>query len=147
MCKKGLATDEVLLDEIQEELHAIHEDLYFEASEPHEGVSEFIITAERKSELFPLVDAAIAAAPTLAGWKFTALKPPQGFEFVINLDGVELDPSGLWFLPLTGGANDQHLRSARWGSESESAQEGDNSSRHVDSPGNGTRGAPGSRVP
>jgi hypothetical protein len=109
LAKKDIASKVGLLDTVQDELHDIDEGLYFELSEPQDGVSEFIITAEGKRELFSVVEAVIAAAPRVAGWQFTALIPPMGFEFVIDYGGIKLDPNGLWFMPLTEGANDQHL--------------------------------------
>ena len=38
--------------------------------------------------------ALVAAAPALDGWSFVALKPPMGFDFTLEADGVELDGVG-----------------------------------------------------
>jgi hypothetical protein len=100
---------EQLLDEIQQKLHAIDKHLYFEVSEPHDGINEFVITAEGNRELFPLVDRMIALAPRLDRWKFTGLRPPMGFGFRINYETIDLDPEKLWFMPLTAGANEEHF--------------------------------------
>jgi hypothetical protein len=100
---------EELLDEIMEQLHEIDEGLFFEVSEPQEGICDFVITAEGRKELFALVDRVIAAAPSLRGWSFTALKGPMGFGFAINYGKVHLDPKELWFLPLSAGNDGERL--------------------------------------
>ena len=92
---------EDLLDEILKNLQLIDERLYFEISEPFDGINDFVITAEGKRELFPLVDCIIAMAPKLNRWTFTALKPASGFEFSTQYGETTLKPSELWFLPLS----------------------------------------------
>jgi hypothetical protein len=96
---------EELLDEIMNRLHAIDPGLYFEVSEPHNGVNEFVVTAAGKKELFPVVDEIISLAPKLDAWEFTALKPASGFGFHTQYGEVTLKPDQLWFLPLTAGPN------------------------------------------
>jgi hypothetical protein len=103
------ASREKPLDEIMEHLHEIHEGLFFEVSEPQDGICDFVITAEGRKSLFSLVDEIIAAAPSLKGWTFTALRPPMGFGFAIDYGKVHLDPDELWFLPLSAGENEDHL--------------------------------------
>lgn len=74
--------------------------LWFEMSDIIDDVREFVITAEGDIELFPLVDAIVAAAPDLSGWKWVATKPAMGFDFVTEYDGLRLEPMSMWFLPL-----------------------------------------------
>jgi hypothetical protein len=74
--------------------------LWFEVSEPDGGDREFIITAEGHTDAFPLVDTIVARAPRLAGWRFVALKPPMGFDFVTTYEAIRFDPRSMWFLPL-----------------------------------------------
>lgn len=100
---------EELLDEILEHLHEIDEGLFFEISEPQDGVCDFVITAEGCKDLFALADEVIAAAPSLKEWTFTALRPPLGFGFAIDYGNVRLDPEELWFLPLSAGADGEHF--------------------------------------
>jgi len=61
---------------------------------------EFIITAGGKISSFPLAEALIADAPQIAGWKFTALKPPFGFAFTTTFQGTRYEPQAMWFLPI-----------------------------------------------
>lgn len=100
---------EELLDEILERLHEIDEGLFFEVSEPKDGICDFVITAEGRKNLFALVDEVVAAAPSLKEWTFTALRPPLGFGFGIDYGNVHLDPEELWFLPLSAGENGEHF--------------------------------------
>lgn len=102
-------TREELLDEFLEQVHEIDNGLFFELSEPDDGLNELVITAEGKRELFSLVDQVVAAAPKLNGWKMIALRPPMGFGFTINYEGIKLDPEKLWFVPLVAGRTGQHF--------------------------------------
>jgi hypothetical protein len=60
-------------------------------------------------EDFPLVKAIIACAPNIRGWSFIALKPPMGFDFTTNYEGILFDPSSMWFLPLVSNSRPQEL--------------------------------------
>ena len=100
--------DEKLLDEITEELHKYNENLYFEFS-THDEINEFIITAEGDSEHFDSVFTLIDSAPNIKGWKFIALKPAMGFEFITSYEGVDYNSDDLWFLPLSGKSNPKVL--------------------------------------
>ncbi|MEW6747815.1 MAG: hypothetical protein AB1486_34260 [Planctomycetota bacterium] len=93
-----------VLDELLQRLQRIDRHLYFEIctnSDPH----ELIVTAEGRQELFPLVDAVVAAAPRVEGWVFIALKPPMGFAFETSYEGIMFDPRSMWFLPLESPSN------------------------------------------
>ena len=93
-------TSDAFWDTALEKLKAIDEGLWFELSKPDGREREMIITAEGDEELFPLVDAMVACAPTVRGWKFIPLKPPGGFHFKTTYEGIPLDPKKMWFQPL-----------------------------------------------
>lgn len=82
------------------QLQLVHRGLRFEMSDPVRGRREFVITAEGDSKLFPLVDALVAAAPSMDTWTFVALKPAMGFDFTHQYEDVLYDPKSMWFLPL-----------------------------------------------
>lgn len=66
-----------------------------------EGPTEVVFTADGDADLFEEVYALVAAAPALPEWQFTALRPGQGFEFNLDLDGEEQIPADtLTFEPL-----------------------------------------------
>lgn len=81
-------------------LKQIHPGLWFEISDLVDGAREFVITAEGNSELFSLVDMMVATSSPLCGWRFVALKQASGFEFTTEYEGLRLDPSAIWFLPM-----------------------------------------------
>jgi hypothetical protein len=91
------------------QLKSLDGHLWFELSSNVDGTREFIITAEGHHEAFPIVEAIAAQAPKVQGWKFIALKPPMGFEFVTNYEGIPFDPNVMWFLPLKRGSNRHDL--------------------------------------
>jgi hypothetical protein len=93
-------TDEPFLDEIQSELHHFCEHLWFEIGGHPSGPLEFIVSAEGNSEYFEQVNSLVSQAPRVEGIEIIAFKQPQGFDFVTNYDGAEIDPSMCWFLPL-----------------------------------------------
>ena len=84
----------------RQKLQSFHNDLSFELSDPCEAGREFVITAQGNSALFALVDAIVARAPKLRGWRFIALKPAMGFDFVTEYETIRFDPRSMWFLPL-----------------------------------------------
>lgn len=97
-------SDDIILDQLLEQLHQYNEHLFFELSTNFEE-KELVITAEGDSEQFDSVRNLIAKAPNVKNWKFTAFRPPLGFDFKTEYDGVEYDPQQLWFLPLDNKAN------------------------------------------
>ncbi len=96
--------DEGMLNEILRNLHSYDENLYFEIS-THEEVKELVITAEGDAAHFESVRRLISEAPDINNWIFVAFKPPMGFDFVSEYEGVTYDPSKLWFLPLVSESN------------------------------------------
>jgi hypothetical protein len=102
-------SDDPLWDTALARLRAVHASLAFELSDPVEGVREFVVTAQGNAELFPLVDAMIAAASPRVGWEFVALKPAMGFDFITTYEGVKLDPREMWFMPLTSSSRPADL--------------------------------------
>jgi hypothetical protein len=61
---------------------------------------EVIVTSNRESDLFPVIRGIISESPRLANWRFIALKPPLGFDFCIDSEGLTIDPHKLLFEPL-----------------------------------------------
>ncbi len=86
-------------DDLLRAIQQIDKRLYFEMC-VNATPCEFIVTASGHTEVFPLVEAVIAAAPSLRGWAFVALKPPMGFDFKTKYEGITFDPKEMWFLPL-----------------------------------------------
>jgi len=98
-------------DEIEQRLSEIDKRLGVEISGPAEP-REMIITAWSDPSAFAAVRELVAAAPALPGWRIIALKPPRGFEFGIDLDGLKVDANELRFEPL-GAPEDPKLLGIR----------------------------------
>jgi hypothetical protein len=100
---------EDLLNELLSALHAYNDQLYFEIGRDDDDRGrELVITAEGNAEHFDAVQALVADAPSIPGWRITAFKPPMGFAFGTRYEDVELDPAACWFLPLVN-QNDPKL--------------------------------------
>jgi hypothetical protein len=97
--------DDALLDEVQAALQRYSPGLWFEMGGHPDGPMELIISAEGDSDYFDDVRRLVAAAPDTRGWRFIAFKPPQGFEFRTEYEGVVVDPADCWFLPMQSKSN------------------------------------------
>jgi len=64
------------------------------------GGREIIITAYSDRELFPTVHQIVDKIPNVPGWRFVALKPPRGFDFVISLGNNKINANVLSFSPI-----------------------------------------------
>jgi hypothetical protein len=93
------ADGQTVADTVEERLSEIDSRLGVEVSGPAEP-RELIITAWSDPSAFAAVRELVAAAPPLPGWQIIALKPPRGFEFAIDLDGLKIDANELQFEPL-----------------------------------------------
>ncbi len=101
--------DDALLDELQAELQAYSPGLWLEMGGHPDGPLELVISAEGDPDYFEDVRHLVAAAPETPGWRFVAFKPPQGFEFRTEYEGVIVDPDECWFLPLQSKSNPASL--------------------------------------
>lgn len=90
-----------VLDEMQAELTKYRQGLYVEVSDEEDGVREIIIHTAGKKALFKDVEALVNAAPSIERWSVIALKPPRGFDFVFDSEGLTLEPSQMWFRSLS----------------------------------------------
>jgi hypothetical protein len=107
-----------IVDRIYETLCRVDKRLGIEISEPDlSGVREMILSANGFRELFSAAEELVSAAPELVGWRFIALKPPRGFDFVYRQDGQVLSPSEWSFLPLRDDENNLGLQIFIPGSE------------------------------
>ena len=101
--------DAPLWDAVLEQLHRVNPDLWFEVSEPYRGECDFVVTAAGRSDLFPIADALIDEAPRIPRWRFIALKPAMGFDFITTYEGKKFHPSEMWFLPMDNPAKRAQL--------------------------------------
>lgn len=88
---------EARLDEIGERLSKVDDRLAFEFLGNPTGEREFIISADGDSEVFPIVQNLVDAAPPIDGWKIIAFRQRKEMGFSIKMGDVDLGPEQLWF--------------------------------------------------
>lgn len=92
--------DDPVYDTILASLQKIDPGLYFAfCTEP--GANEFIVTAEGKEELFPLVEEIVREAPRVEDWQVFALKPKLGFPETTRCQDVEVAIEAVRVLPVS----------------------------------------------
>ena len=95
---KGTDIDGRFMDKVIPRLHQLNEHFYCLAGKYDERNVEMVVSAEGDIKSFVFVEDLIAAAPTLPGWKFTALKPGLGFaEIRIGMNGYEFSSGNISF--------------------------------------------------
>jgi hypothetical protein len=79
-------------------LEAIQGTLYCETGMCSDTMAELVISAQGDVKSFVFVEDLVALAPTLANWKFTALKPANGVEEMrIKMEGYTFDNENIHF--------------------------------------------------
>lgn len=94
------ATDnERLLAEVKPRLGQVAPGLAFLMGRTGEGPWEFIVSADGREERFPLVDALVAAAPHVPGWRITGFRPrwPVHPDTVIGYRGEQVRYGDVWW--------------------------------------------------
>jgi hypothetical protein len=89
-----------LIGDFLETLHSYCEGLFFKMGGQPGQKMELIITAEGNQEYFEKVEELVSSAPDLDDWIIVAFKPPMDGDFIIEYEGLELDSSEIYFLPL-----------------------------------------------
>lgn len=101
--------DDPVYDTILDALQRVNSGLYFAfCTEP--GANEFIVTAEGKEELFPVVEEIVREAPNVEGWQIFALKPKLGFPETTRCQDVEVTIEDIRVLPVSDPAGGLELR-------------------------------------
>ncbi len=95
-----LTLDDSFWDLALEQIKKVDEYLWFELSRESHPAREFVVTAQGHVSSFPIVEKLVGLAPSIEGWAFIALKPPQDFRFTTTYEGARFDPRQMWFLPL-----------------------------------------------
>jgi hypothetical protein len=86
------------LDKISPKLNQLREGFFFLTGMYSDDTAELILTADGAIRNLVFVEELVAAAPQIAGWRFTALKPPAGKEaYKIRMDGYAFTTENLSF--------------------------------------------------
>jgi hypothetical protein len=99
--QEGTHIQEAFFDDLSPALDAVKEGLYFQTGMADEHTAELIISAEGAIENIVFAEELIAAAPTLTGWKFTALKEATVDieQIVIHMADYKFSASNIHFYP------------------------------------------------
>ena len=99
--QEGTHIQEAFFDDLSPALDAVKEGLYFQAGMADDHIAELVISAEGAIENIVFAEELVAAAPALAGWKFTALKEASSDieQIVIHLADYEFRASNIQFYP------------------------------------------------
>jgi hypothetical protein len=84
-------------DKLSPKLNDLADGLFLLAGMLDADTAELIITPDGNIKKFHLAENLVAAAPEIAGWKFTALKPESGEDFYIQMGGHEFGDRTLRF--------------------------------------------------
>ena len=96
--KAGERVHEDFFEKLAPALDRVKEGFYFQTGMFDDDTAELIITAEGAIENIGLVEELVHAAPTLPGWKFTALKTATNIEHTtITMAGYEFNTDTLSF--------------------------------------------------
>lgn len=86
------------IEPLGEKLEQIKDGFYFLAGMCDENTAELVITADCNVANIVFVEELVDEAPTLEGWKITALKQPSpDAEFGLIMDGFSFDAEKLFF--------------------------------------------------
>jgi hypothetical protein len=100
--KNGERIDEKFLQEVMKKLQQLNGQLYCLAGMFDDTTAELVITPEGDIKTIVFAEELVAAAPALNGWRFTALKPPIGFDGIsIEMDGYKFDNETIGFFSTT----------------------------------------------
>ncbi len=95
---KGHKDVEKFLDKVIPVLKQVNDSFFCLVGMYDDNTAEMVITTDGVIKSIVFAEEITSAAPTLQGWKFTALKPPLGFEMNINMDGYEFSQENLSFV-------------------------------------------------
>lgn len=93
--------DEKFFDELLPRLHQLNNNFYCLTGMYDEQTAELVISAEGEIKTFVFAEDLVTAAPSLPGWKFTALKPAIGLDTAIEMDGVRFSAGNISFYTTT----------------------------------------------
>jgi hypothetical protein len=88
---------DAVFQKLIDKLREVKKDLCFEFGPSKNGKQEIVISADGIISLIDSVKALVGSAPELKGWKVTAFRPRVGTDIKLNLGGLEIDNSDIYF--------------------------------------------------
>ncbi len=91
---------ELLLDVLLKRLQKVNPNFYFEIEGNEDETKQLIISSEGEKEFFENIYDMVDCAPQIDGWEFIALRPPKGFDYLVEHNGLELASEDMYFIIL-----------------------------------------------
>lgn len=84
---------------IGQQIGAVDNQLNFELGRADDGIYEFIVSADGIRDVFPAVQALVAAAPVIPGWRVIAFRPRKSGDLAneVRYEGLSLGAGSLWY--------------------------------------------------
>ncbi|RTQ46242.1 DUF695 domain-containing protein [Hymenobacter gummosus] len=95
--------DEEFFDELSPQLDEVNPDYYFLVG-MDDDTAELVITVDGAVQNIVFAEELVAAAPSLPGWRFVALKPAVGDSISLTMDGRAYNADNLSFYATTSSA-------------------------------------------
>lgn len=87
-----------LFNKLSNQLDQLHEGFYFLAGMLDDETAELVFTADGDLKTIVFIEALVALAPPIKGWRFTALKPPSNSSDIgIKMSEYEFDKDTISF--------------------------------------------------
>lgn len=86
-------------DELSPKLGELNDGIFFLTGMLDSNTVELILTPDGAIEKMGFVEDLVESAPKIAGWKFTALKPPAGEGFYLQMAGYKFGVENISFFP------------------------------------------------
>ncbi len=99
----ALQGDAAVADQLHEALSLIDSTLWVEVATDRRGgqpIKEVLVFSPDHEGGRLIVESIVRAAPKDSRWRFAAQRPPRGFQFTYERDGVDVDASRLFFDPM-----------------------------------------------
>lgn len=89
----------LFVNPVMEQLNKIRSGYYVLVGMVEDDLAELIITADGDVRVIPFIEKLVEEAPSINGWKITALKPPSDLEnFAVNFSQGSLSADTLHFI-------------------------------------------------
>lgn len=97
--KEQIDVAKLFVNPVVEQLNKLRSGYYVLVGMVEDDLAELIITADGDVRVIPFIEKLVSDAPSLSGWKITALKPPSDLEnFAVNFSQGSLSADTLQFI-------------------------------------------------
>ena len=103
----ALGNPQALVRQLAPRLHRVHGDLTFEVGRAAGGAFSFVVSADGLVQTIPAVEALVAAAPEIPGWRIVAFRPPKASVGPFQFQDHGFSPDDFWYAPMMNDNGDR----------------------------------------